>query len=446
VGKDAHFENIATILRYKYQGGNLLTADCKPILMFEDKLMSINLIEYWGIAIALLLLAGLMIWQWSAILRILDIFSTVASGREWSSQLKTPEDLLEYIVAHAGDVSLVAYEINHSNKGIFHRADDKRPLASTMKILVLAEYARQVELGILSPNNLVNLEDIDIYYLSGTDGDAHPNAIKEFQEKAYINKENQIQLRHITYAMIRYSDNAATDYLIQCLGRDNLENLLLILQIENQDVPLPIIGQFLTWGNQEIGANTLERLQIYQAMSREQYANEVYRLTYKWRNDEDFRTKQIKYTKSAKWLNFKEQKQFTQALFCRGTARGYAQLMERIYRGELISQVATKIMREYLEWSMQLAGEQQQVDVYGVKNGSLPGVITEASYLKLKNAKNVRVFALFFENLPGAVWFEMLQNYIQQDFGYLLLGDDKFFELVRQTLCEVRSEELIVKN
>jgi D-alanyl-D-alanine carboxypeptidase len=181
-------------------------------------------------------------------------------------------------------------------------------------------------------------------------------------------------------------------------------------------------------------------------MSREDYENEVYRLTYKWRNDEDFRAKQIKYTKSGKWLNFKEQKQFTQALFCRGTARGYTQIMERIYRGELFSPVASKIMREYLEWSMQLAGEQQEVDVYGVKNGSLPGVITEVSYLKLKNAKNARVFALFFENLPGAIWFEMLQNYIQQDFGYLLLGDDKFFQLVRQSLSKIRSEKLIVKN
>ncbi|NWF60327.1 MAG: serine hydrolase [Fischerella sp.] len=398
--------------------------------------MSLNFVKYWELGIGFLPLSvtGLVIWQWQTISRILDIFNVLSEGKEWSSRLKTPEDLLAYIAAHSNDVSLVAYEVGNYANGIFFNADKKRPLASTIKILVLAEYARQVEQGILLADELVNLYDIDIYYLPGTDGNAHPNAVKELRTKGYINTANQIELRHITWAMIRYSDNAATDYLIERLQRKNIENLLVKLSIENQDAPLPIIGQFLSWSNHKFANTASERLQIYQAMQPQEYADEVYHLTDMWRCYQEFRSQATKYIKSKKWLGFPEQKAMAQALNCSGTAREYAQIMEKIYSGLLISQGAVKIMREYLEWAMEFPSNQQELDAFGAKGGSLAGIVTEAWYVKPKNAKNARVFALFLENLPAAVWLHMMQNYIQQEFGYQLLVDEKFFDLVRQRL------------
>ncbi len=401
--------------------------------------MSINfsqLLEEFGFVV--LLVTILIVWQWQTISRILDVFSVLSEGKEWSSRLQTPENLLEYIVAHPNDVSLVTYELGNLEQGIFYNADKKRPLASTIKIIVLAEYARQVEQGILSPDELVNLGDIDIYYLPGTDGNAHPNAVKELQKLGHITTANQIKLRHIPWAMIRYSDNAATDYLILRLGQDNLETLPEKLHIENQDVPLPIIGQFLSWDNHTFSNSPHERLKIYQAMQPREYADEVYRITEQWRNDQEFRAKAIKQIKSKTWLKFKEQQAMAQALNCRGTALGYALLMEKIYRSSLISPIAAKIMREYLEWSMIPANE-QGIQAYGFKNGSLPGIITAASYLKFTDKSNARVFTLFLENLPGGVYLKLMQNYIQEIFEYKILGEKDFFELVRQRLLGVRS-------
>jgi D-alanyl-D-alanine carboxypeptidase len=396
--------------------------------------MSVDLAQSWTPAIGImLLLTSLVIWR-TTIFRILDLFSVISEGREWSSRLKTPEDLLEYIISHPQDVSLVAYEIGNSQKGIFYNADEKRPLASTIKILVLAEYARQVDRGILSPNELVNLSDFEIYYLPGTDGNAHPNALKALKIKAYINSTNQVELRHIPWAMIRYSDNAATDYLIERLGRENLDKLIEYLKLRNHDTPLPIIGQFLTWNNQKISKIFTERLNNYQAMNRKEYENEVYLITKQWQHNHEFRIAEIKNTLSKKSLKFKEQQAMSQALNCRGTAKEYALIMERIYSNSLISQGADKIIRDYLEWQMEFAGNQQEIDSFGFKNGSLPGIITEACYLKPTKAKKARVFALFLENLPAGVWFKMLQNDVQQDFEYKLLGDESFFELVRQKL------------
>ncbi|NJR18918.1 MAG: serine hydrolase [Calothrix sp. CSU_2_0] len=361
--------------------------------------MSINLFSplHIGISLFTLILILVGIWQKQAVFSILDIFSVLSEGTEWASQLKTPEAVLEYIISHPQDVSLVAYEVGYSEQEIFYNSDIKRPLASTIKILVLAEYARQISQGLLAPQELVNIEDIDLYYLPGTDGDAHPGAIIEWKQKQYINSANQVELHHIPWAMIRYSDNAATDYLIQRLGRENLNNFIELVNIKNQDVPLPIIGQILVWSNHTCNDTFAERLQKYQAMSPQEYGNEVYRLTQIWKSDEEFRSNQLTHITSPKWLNLQEQQAMAHTLNGKGTANGYAQIMERIYRGLLISSEADRIMRRYLEWTMEFPNNQQQLDTFGAKNGSLAGIITEAWYLKPKNATNARVAALFLK-------------------------------------------------
>ncbi len=197
-------------------------------------------------------------------------------------------------------------------------------------------------------------------------------------------------------------------------------------------MPLPIIGQILTWGNHTCSDTPAERLKKYQAMSQQAYADEVYRWTEIWLGDAEFRDKQIKYIASSQWLKFQEQQAMAKVLNCQGSTSGYAQIMERIYCGLLISQSADKIMREYLEWPMDFSSNQQEFDTFGAKGGSLAGIITEAWYLKSQNAKNARVGALFFENIPPGVWFKMLQSYIQQDFLRTLLTNDKFFDVVRK--------------
>jgi D-alanyl-D-alanine carboxypeptidase len=389
--------------------------------------------------ISIIVIAG-AIWQRQAVFSTIDLFKVLSEEKQWISELKTPEDLLDYILAHPHDVSLVAYEISSSDQEIYYNSDVKRPLASTIKILILAEYACQLEKGILSDDELVNLDYIDIYYLPGTDGKAHETAILESRKKKYINTANQIKLRHVVWMMIRHSDNAATDYLIQRLGRGNLDNLITRLNIKNQDAPLPIIGQFLSWSNYTFSDSYAERLSKYQVMSQQEYTDEVYRFTEIWQCDEEFRDKQIKHIASNEWLEFKEQQTMAETLNAKGTTSGYAQIMERIYRGLLISPTADKIMREYLEWPMEFSRNQEQLDTFGAKGGSLPGILTDAWYMKPDNSQSARVGALFFANIPPGVWFKILQSYIQQDFLFKLLTDDNFFDVVREKLLEVSRE------
>ncbi|MGH8103757.1 MAG: hypothetical protein ACREJQ_04465, partial [bacterium] len=69
------------------------------------------------------------------------------------------------------------------------------------------------------------------------------------------------------------------------------------------------------------------------------------------------------------------------------------------------------------------------------KGGSLPGIATSAIYAKPKDGK-ARAIALFFENLPLAVWLHFMQSYVHQEFERSLMTDDAFFEVVRKRLME----------
>lgn len=404
------------------------------LVNLKEKTKSMRYIHYvaFGIVFLLLLVAGLTIWQWKTISRFLDVAIATSEGGEQTYQLKTPENLLEYIVAHPENISLVAYEIGNPEHGIFYRADEKHPLASTIKILLLAEYARQVEQGILSPDEKIDLNSVDVYYLPNTDGGAHPQALKEFQDKKYVNAANKIALRHIAWAMIRYSSNAATDYLIERLGRENIDKLPSRLGLPNQDAPLPIIGQFLSWDDAAISASPSARLKIYQAMSETEYANLVYNLMSKWKSDAAFREQKIK--RLVQFISIQDLQAMAQALNPGGTAKGYAQIMERIYTDSLISPAVSKIMREYLEWPMKNEPVCEKFDSLAAKGGSLAGILTEAMYAKPKNAQKGLVMALFFENIPTGVWLQLMQTYAQQEFELKLLTDKQFFETVRQRL------------
>ncbi|MFB2970917.1 hypothetical protein ACE1CD_18250 [Aerosakkonema sp. BLCC-F183] len=167
-------------------------------------------------------------------------------------------------------------------------------------------------------------------------------------------------------------------------------------------------------------------------MSKTEYTNSVYNLTSKWKNDAAFRDRKIK--DMLKFISINDQQAMAEALNPGGTAKAYAQIMERIYTDSLISPNASRIMREYLEWPMQNEPVREKFDALGAKGGSLPGILTEAMYAKQKNAEQGRVVALFFENIPSDEWLQLMQTYVQQDFEIKLLTDKQFFETVRQKL------------
>ncbi len=92
-------------------------------------------------------------------LSLLTVF--VLAGLSVCAQDDPAEAILNVLAERPHDVSLVVYSLDDPEGGLYHNADVKRPLASTIKILILAEYARRVEASELDPEELVPLDSVE---------------------------------------------------------------------------------------------------------------------------------------------------------------------------------------------------------------------------------------------------------------------------------------------
>ena len=361
--------------------------------------------------------AVLLAFNWDRISSITQDLGALLDGAETAESLRSVDALLDFIDADRSRVSLVAYRLDAPDAAILLNPDVPRPLASTIKILVLAGYAQAVDHGRWSPDERVPLADVEAFFLPHTDGGAHERAVEIYRERGWLDASGSVALRQVVWAMMTVSDNAATDYLLDRLGRERAELLAARFDAADSDAPLPISGVYLAWAGADQGS----------------LSDSAWELAGRLRDDPEFR---------AVWqdspvmnqVGLRKQARLSATRSPTGTARDYAGLMERVQRGDLISGTVSAAMREYLEWPMANEPIAREFAAYGTKGGSLPGVLTEATYAVPRNHASGAVAALFLNELPLAVWLTLQDSYLHQDFLRRLLADAEFFETVRQRL------------
>jgi len=297
-----------------------------------------------------------------------------------------------------------------------------------------------VETGRLSPDARVKIGLWERAYIPLSDGGAHPAALEELgiprDEFGFArNPGRTVTLDQIVRAMIRFSDNAATDLLIDKIGTGELRAIIAKAGLTGQQVPLPICGLFLSWENHVDGPLTPARLQALTRLGPESYAVRVRRLARlfqgaEWKRDE------------FAWLLQSPQtpRQLEAAaadLYPKGTARDYARIMARVAAGTFLSPAVSATMRRHLGWPMEFPSIRQLFAAAGTKGGSLEGVLTGAWYLVPKVgdlAGKTRVSALFFRHLPPASYDRLQETGAQQLFELGLGLDRGFAEAVREAL------------
>jgi D-alanyl-D-alanine carboxypeptidase len=380
----------------------------------------------------LILMVGFGIWQRHAISMIARNMDDLSDGSALARELRGADDVLAYIAAHPADVSLVAYRLGAEAQGIYLNPDRPRALASTMKLLVLCAYYEALNQGALRPDEPVAIADWENYYLRGTDGDAHAHALSQLRAGKYISGA-KAQLQDLAYGMIRFSDNAAADYLMARLGRARLDALPARLGLSNEQAPLPVSGLFLSWESTRNKASESQLLARYRALGQAGYADEVWRLSEQLRTEPQLRAAERARLDVEPWtLTLREIANLARELMPHGSARGYAELMARIQRGELPGSAA---LQTELQWPLDSPGMRERFDQLGTKGGSVPGILTSATFALPHGQSTPRVLALFFERMPIAVWLELNQNFVHQQFELKLLSDDAFFEKVRERLA-----------
>ncbi|MET0389749.1 MAG: serine hydrolase [Polyangiales bacterium] len=372
------------------------------------------------------------------VLQLAHSWQERADGSELATRLVAPHDLLDYFAAHPEQVAIASWELGHASDGLYVHADRRQPMAAAGELLVLARYAQLAAAGDPAAQERVPVARWEQYGLPSSEVGAHLAALHELRESGRVAlgdtlAEPSVQTGDVVRAMIRFGDQAAGDYLMQRFGRIELDALALQLGLGADDASLmPYAGVQLSWLGTEHAAHAPELLARYRVLGRDAYVQLTWGLAARLREDRAFAARErLALEQHAGGLLLKEQVQLVAALLPRGSARQYAELMQRIASGEL---PGSEHMRGLLERPIGAARPGVEHDVFAAKSGSLPGVISSLTYARPAGSGSLRVCAVFLQQLPPAVWLHLSHGLLRQRFEAELLQDEAFFALAKRKL------------
>ena len=136
----------------------------------------------------------------------------------------------EYILNNPNNTAIKI--VRNDTVLVSHNENKLMPLASTVKIIIAVEFAFQVDEKLINPDSIVSISEIDKYYIPRTDGGAHAQWKRSITGKSIV---DSISLMEIAIGMIRYSSNANTEYLLDVLGLDKVNQRITKLDINSHD-------------------------------------------------------------------------------------------------------------------------------------------------------------------------------------------------------------------
>ncbi len=264
------------------------------------------------------------------------------------------------------------------------------PLASTVKILVAIEFAKQAANKIVDENSLVALSDLDKYYLPNTDGDAHPNWLAYEKSQQHI-KLDSIRLVDVARGMMMFSSNANTEFLIDLLGEDNVKNNLQLLGLKQHTAVFHLVASLFIYQNPFHKKESVI-LKSIKNLTEEEYSKVAYGIHYHLKNDSGFK---LKFKQSDLTLNM--QKTWSDRLPA-STVSDYVHLAAILNNRKYFDETTYGLIAEIMEFPMENPAFQKVFKHYGVKGGSTASVLTHVIYFTTLSGKRMEL-AIFFNQL-----------------------------------------------
>ncbi|RMG99272.1 MAG: hypothetical protein D6706_05665, partial [Chloroflexi bacterium] len=332
-------------------------------------------------------------------------------------------------------VGLAFFRVGDEANGVYLNADRPMPLASVVKVIHLVAFVEAVADGELNVNTFVPLAELERFYLPNSDLGAHTAAIQALEEEGRVfGTPPGVTLGDVAWMMIRYSSNAATDYLHMLLSQKRLEETAVSLNLSTQTAPCPFLGQFLAMGNHTRTSSNRDAIRRY-LNEPAQYGTEAMQLTDAFSQDSQFRQAEILWRSRRFGPDYNIQEFFTTHLNPHASPRDYANLMARIATNGLRNGESSFQARRYLEWPMQFPVNQELFSNLGYKNGSLPGVLTVVYYAYRPDSPSPLVIALFYESLPRRTYQQWRRTLPHDELARWLLAEPTALPLLRQAIA-----------
>ncbi|KAM3137300.1 hypothetical protein pb186bvf_010670 [Paramecium bursaria] len=164
---------------------------------------------YFVVAYAKNLLVGAVYWQYDSVFAIDKFVLTVNQYL----------DMTEYIINNPKNSALSI--VQDGQLVLSYNGDRFQSLCSVVKITVAIEFSRQVTLGELDDQQLIDIAELDKYYIQNFDN-AHAS-FKEWIIKQNYVQDNKVKLYYVNLGMIIFSSNANTEFLQTLLTFQKIE-------------------------------------------------------------------------------------------------------------------------------------------------------------------------------------------------------------------------------
>jgi D-alanyl-D-alanine carboxypeptidase len=305
-----------------------------------------------------------------------------------ASAQKAADSLLNFIAANKNRASLY---LTQNDTVLAKLNEDKMmPLASTVKILVAIEFAKQVAKSTIAETDMVALTELERYYLPNTDGDAHPNWLAYEKSKGHIIQDS-VQLFDVARGMIIFSSNANTEFLMELLGLDNIKNNIALLGLKKHSTIYPMVASLFMYQN-PMKKSEADIIKGIGKLTEQQYCRYIYdmhkALAYDTILKSKFRPQD---------LSMKMQKVWSDKLPA-STTKEYVRICSILNNRAYFDDDTYAVLSGVLETIMENPANKAWLKHAGMKGGSTAWVLTKALYATTQKGERIEM-AYFFNNL-----------------------------------------------
>ena len=321
--------------------------------------------------------------------------------------------LLNFILKNKTRTSLTLQK----NDLVLANLNDNRlmPLAGIEKIIVATEFAKQAAYNVFSFNAAVPLADINKYYIKGIDGGNHANWIK-FETRVGHIKRDSVKLIDVARGMIQYNSNANTEYLMDMLGFNNIQNNLRMFKLKQHTIIYPDVSSLFIYQNpKKISENEL--LEEIKLMNDSNYQKAIFAIhsELKFENtyQQNYHPQDFTPKMQQLWIE-----RLTAA-----TTYEYARVCRIINSRLILNDKSFAVLGKLLETAMEAASNKAWLKHYGAMSGSAPGILTKALYATLKDDTKIELIYFFNDLTSGeTASIKLWMN----DFEAKVLKDENF--------------------
>jgi hypothetical protein len=354
----------------------------------------------------------------------------LAEGSEWVEKTYSLMGLTQYIVEHPEYVSISSVNLDNPGAGIQFQQNERRPMGTLSNIILLVAYADAIEQGIIDPKESLDWEQISRYQLPGIGASVHRDTFRAGRNRDWIDTAGTITVENALSLLSKHNSLALSDYLLNHLGRDRMDDFFQRIELEYTDKPVPFSGLLITLAPSIQNRSSDELLEHWGHRFSSGLENAIYENTEEFLFGDDRGEWLSAIENHRLGLNFMQERDLL-TLYPSTTAAEMTRILQQIVNGEFVSESVSNRILDLLRYPMEEPALRRNFLEYGALYDNRIGLLNGIDFGISQYTGETSVQAIFFDRLHIAVWFHMSSNHMHQDFQQRLIWDPALIETMK---------------